>query len=216
MYKFKSMLKTKNLVKNILFIYATIFSNLTINAQIFETGADIILESGNKTTILDEKQINIEYDYSDFGIGKFGSKDYTTEAEYVNSKVNALNNKKVGRGDEWKQRWISDRSNIYQKKFEASMNNILARVNQKYGDFPQSQYTLLVKTNTIELGGANRNTYIDVYLILVETKNHSNIIAKYFLTNAFGTQSVNMAYSIGGCYGKAGKVLAKELLKRNK
>lgn len=56
------------------------------------------MESGSIDAVKSEKKVNIQYDYSSFGVGKF-----KTEAEYVDAKVKEYNEKEPGKGDKFKK-----------------------------------------------------------------------------------------------------------------
>ncbi len=46
----------------------------------------------------DQKTVNVQYDYSEFGVGKFA-----TEKEYLDKKSAEYNAKEAGKGDDWKK-----------------------------------------------------------------------------------------------------------------
>ncbi len=61
--------------------------------------------------------MNVEYDYSEFGVGKF-----VTEQEYLDKKSAEYNAKEAGKGDAWKKAWVEDRKYRYEPKFEELFN----------------------------------------------------------------------------------------------
>jgi hypothetical protein len=75
------------------------------------------LKSGDVDVLSGQKTVNVQYDYSDFGVGKFA-----TEKEYLDKKSAEYNAKEAGKGDEWKKSWVSDRQNKYEPKFEELFN----------------------------------------------------------------------------------------------
>src|SRR5690606_41159075 len=61
-----------------------------------------------------QKAINLEYDYSEMGVGK-----YKTEEAYLEEKSAERNKKEAGTGDKWKESWTTSRDRVYHPKFRS-------------------------------------------------------------------------------------------------
>lgn len=175
----------------------------------------IKVENGSIAAVKSEKKVNIQYDYSSFGVGKF-----KTEAEYVDAKVKEYNEKEPGKGDKFKEGWEKARVDRYQPKFEELINEILEKSGTKYGNFPDAKYTLIVKTTFVEpgfnVGVMKQAAYVSFEYIYVETANPSNVVAKLSQLKVPGSQAMGYDYDAGSriaeSYAKGGKMLGKFLL----
>jgi hypothetical protein len=171
--------------------------------------------SGDVKQVLAEKEINIQYDYSNMKIGKEG----LDEEDYVSTRVAEKNKEKAGTGDRWKTNWIESRASKYQPKFEELLNKELQKKNVKHGNFPNAKYTLIVKTPFTEpgynVGVTKQPSFISLEFSYVETANPSNVISKMTLDYVPGAQAMGFDYDTGTriseSYAKGGKVLGKYL-----
>ncbi|HMT28367.1 MAG TPA: hypothetical protein PKD91_03710 [Bacteroidia bacterium] len=175
----------------------------------------IKVESGSIDAVKSEKKVNIQYDYSSFGVGKF-----KTEAEYVDAKVKEYNEKEPGKGDKFKEGWIKARKDRYEPKFEELINEILAKSGAKYGINPEAKYTLIVKTTFVEpgfnVGVMKKAAAVSFEYIFVETANPTTVIAKLSQQEVPGSQVMGYDYDAGSriaeSYAKGGKMLGKLIL----
>src|SRR4051812_33800663 len=108
-------MKTKLL--SIFSMFVLLLSSTGMKAQFGAFGSKIMQESGDVSVLKSVKDYNIEYDYSNFAVGKF-----KTEAEYTKSKVNEYNKKEKGKGDKWLDGWVAARKEFYQPNFEELLN----------------------------------------------------------------------------------------------
>ncbi|WP_342084183.1 hypothetical protein [Dyadobacter sp. OTU695] len=200
-------------------IYASVMaiSFLTADASLAQR---VDLRSGDVGVLSGQKTVNVEYDYSEFGVGKFA-----TEQEYLDKKSAEYNAKEAGKGDAWKKAWVEDRKARYEPKFEELFNKGLQDkgitvVNAR----PDAQYTLIVKTKFIEpgfnVGVMRKNAYVDFEVDLVESANKSNKVAEIGMRNVpggqFGGFDFDTGVRIAESYAKAGKSLAAFLDKKLK
>lgn len=176
----------------------------------------IVKAEGDLAFLKSEKELNVEYDYSNMGVGKF-----KTEEEYVNSKVKEYNEKEAGKGDKWKESWETSRDRVYHPKFEELFN--------KYAGVKASQnnenakYTLIIKTVFTEpgfnVGVASKPAAVSFEYIFVETDT-KNVAAKYTHANVPGAQAMGYDFDtstrISESYAKAGKMLGGFIVKTNK
>lgn len=201
------------------FIYASVMaiSFLAADAAIAQR---VDLRSGDVNVLSGQKTVNVEYDYSSFGVGKFA-----TEQEYLDKKSAEYNAKEAGKGDAWKKAWVEDRKNRYEPKFEELFNKGLedkgiTAVTAR----PDAQYTLIVKTRFVEpgfnVGVMRKNAYVDYEIDLVESGNKSNKVAEIAMRNVpggqFGGFDFDTGVRIAESYAKAGKSLAAFLDKKLK
>ena len=82
------------------------------------------LLSGKLTVLKSVENLNLEYDYSKMGVGKFSN-----EEDYIKTKKADYNKKEEGRGDTWEQSWVADRKNRFEPQFEELFNELTALVN---------------------------------------------------------------------------------------
>jgi hypothetical protein len=192
-----------------------------IVASVLTTGAfaqRLNLKSGDTDVLVGQKVLNVEYDYSDFGVGKFA-----TEKEYLDKKSAEYNAKEAGKGDAWRKAWVEDRKNRFEPKFEELFNKGmegkgLALIGGK-GD---SKYTLIVRTKFVEpgfnVGVMRKNAAVDFDLDIVETANKSKKVAEMSIDKVpggiFGGFDFDTGARLAESYAKAGKVLANYLEKK--
>ncbi|MEO6287430.1 MAG: hypothetical protein ABIN80_12945 [Dyadobacter sp.] len=201
------------------FIYASI---LTVAAMgVSDSFAQRVdLRSGDVSVLSGQKTVNIEYDYSSFGVGKFA-----TEQEYLDKKSAEYNNKEAGKGDTWKKAWVEDRKARFEPKFEELFNKGLGEKGlQAIQARPDAAYTLIVRTKFIEpgfnVGVMRKNAYVDYEVDLVESANKSAKVAEITMRNVpggqFGGFDFDTGVRIAESYAKAGKSLAAFLDKKLK
>lgn len=176
------------------------------------------LRSGDVDVLSGQKSINVEYDYSEFGVGKFA-----TEKEYLDKKSAEYNAKEAGKGDAWKKSWVADRENKYEPKFEELFNKGLAEKGLKIEQGSGAKYTLIVHTVFLEpgfnVGVMRKNAYLNYKIDLVESAGKKNV-AEMALSNVPGGQFGGFDFDAGDriaeSYAKAGKVLAAFIDKKLK
>jgi len=201
------------------FIYASVMviSFLAADASIAQR---VDLRSGDVAVLSGQKTVNVEYDYSEFGVGKFA-----TEQEYLDKKSAEYNAKEAGKGDAWKKAWVEDRKARYEPKFEELFNKGLeGKGITAVKARPDAQYTLIVKTKFVEpgfnVGVMRKNAYVDYEIDLVESANKSSKVAEIGMRNVPGGQFAGFDFDTGTriaeSYAKAGKSLAAFLDKKLK
>jgi hypothetical protein len=129
------------------------------------------------------------------------------------------NEKEAGRGDTWENAWIDDRT----RRFEPQFTELF----QKHGERAvnaSAKYTLIFHTTRTEPGfnvGVWREpARIDAEVLIVETANRDNIIAKLSVANAPGRDAAGFDYDTGyriqEAYAKSGKELGQLIVKQTK
>lgn len=149
--------------------------------------------------------INIKFVYDSMIIGKD-----TPEEKFVAQRIINWNEKKSGKGDEWRKYWYSNRI-LYESAFRNSFytsSHIKSR-NQK------DKYTLILKTKRTDIGWNTgmlyRGASIDAEVWIVESDDHSKALAKIQLFDIRGKNGnggdFEMGLRIVEAYSKAGEVL---------
>jgi hypothetical protein len=184
--------------------------------------AQKIIEGDKKLTFLaGETKINIEYNYDGMMVGK------KSEAEYKSEKIAKGNEKQPGKGDRWAEKWVNNRSAVYEPMFDELVNKMLFK--GKTGavaakNTKDAKYTIVVKTVMTEpgfnIGVMKQNPFCRYEISWVESST-GKIMAKGLLT----AQGVLMGGSdwdfdptntIKECYAKAGKVVGTSMMKAMK
>lgn len=179
-------------------------------------GQKIKVPTGSPDFLKDQKKINVVYDYSNMGVGKFDK-----EEDYVNEKVEKLNEKEAGRGDEWKKNWIEDRKNRYEPQFEELFNKVVEKEGVKLGNFEDAEYTLIVKTTFTEpgfnVGVVRRDASTNMEMVFVKTGSTDPLMVmtmeKVPGRGGMG-YDFDSGFRIQESYAKAGKELGKYLVKK--
>ncbi|QRR03966.1 hypothetical protein [Dyadobacter sandarakinus] len=200
-------------------ILAAVFAVAVLdNVSVFAQRVD--LRSGDLAVLSGQKTVNVEYDYSEFGVGKFA-----TEKEYVDKKTAEYNAKEAGRGDTWQKSWVDDRKARFEPKFEELFNKGAEDKGiTMLQSRPDAQYTFIVRTKFVEpgfnVGVMRKNAYVDYEIDLVESANKSNKVAEIAMRNVPGAQAFGMDFDTGQriaeSYAKAGKSLAAFIDKKLK
>ena len=172
------------------------------------------LKDGNLDMLKSNPRMNVTYDYSKMGVGKF-----ETEAEYITQKKADYDKKEAGRGDAWEKAWKADRKNRFQPQFEELFNKHAGKLS--IGDYPSAQYTLIFKTTYTEPGFnvyvTRKNAMINGEVWIVETANPDNVVAKLTVMKSpgrtFGGNDYDTGERIQEAYAAAGKALGKFMSK---
>ncbi|GLU56763.1 hypothetical protein Dfri01_62240 [Dyadobacter frigoris] len=198
--------------------FAAIFTVLFFAVQTGFAQRGVDLRSGDVSVLSGEKTVNVQYDYSEFGVGKFA-----TEKEYLDKKSAEYNAKEPGKGDEWKKTWVADRKNKYEPKFEELFNKGMEGKGLKAEPGTGAKYTFIVRTTYVEpgfnVGVMRKNAYLNYKIDIVESAGKKTV-AEIILSNVAGGQFGGFDYDSGTriaeSYAKAGKILAAFLEKQLK
>jgi hypothetical protein len=185
--------------------FATFATIITTNAQ------RVKLAEGKLDFLKSENSINVEFTYDNMSVGKFSKED-----DYIVSKKEEYNKKEPGRGDGWAKSWVNDR----EARFEPRFNELF----QKYGELgikKDAKYTMIFHTTFTEpgynVGVWKKNAEINAEIIIVETANRSNVLAKITVQNAPGRSFWGNDYDTGErlaeAYATAGKAVGKFMKK---
>ncbi len=176
----------------------------------------IKVTQGKLDFLKDQKTINVIYAYDNMAVGK-----YAKEQEYVDDKVNDYNEKEAGKGDQWKENWVADRSAKYEPQFEELMNKELEKYDVVVGNYPDAEYTLVLNTLFTEpgfnVGVMRKPAYVNLEAVFVKTGAPQEAIAVVKIDKAPGRDVMGFDYDAGyriqEAYAKAGKELAQYINK---
>ncbi len=168
---------------------------------------------GNVDFLKGVKEVTLAYKYDKMAVGTI--KDGN---EYVAKRTKELNEKENGRGDEWARKWIADRSERFEPKFELLLNEYCKGI-----DFDQnnkSDYTMTLETVFTEpgynAGIVRQNAFISV--IVHFTDKSGKELAALSIDYISGRDAFGFDFDTGQrieeSYAKAGKILGKYLKKK--
>ncbi len=198
-------------MKKIIAFVAVALSVMTMSAQ------KIKVVSGDITVLKGQSELDVVFDYSGMGVGKFKS-----EEEYVIKKIKDYNKKEAGRGDKWAKAWVEDRNSRFEPKFLTLFNeHILEKINAAEDNASKAKYQMIVKTIWVEPGyniGISRRPAIanfDIKVIDIATKKQVLFMTvKGVPGETFGGYDFDTGARIGECYALCGKSLAKYIRKK--
>lgn len=177
-----------------------------------------ILKKGDFSALKDQSSVLLVFDYSDMTVGKF------TEENYVNKKREEYNKKESGRGDTWATKWVSDRAERFEPKFEELLNDRLSKSTLKAGrDKADARYVLKVHTTETEPGynvGISRVPgYVTAVITLYEASAPDNVLGEVEIERAPAQGATGFDFDTGGRisegYAKLGKELGTWLIKKD-
>ena len=185
-------------------IFSSLLAILTLNS--FAQRIRVI-EGTVPADLKNEQSINTEFTYDNMGVGKFDKED-----DYVNNKKDEYNKKEAGKGDTWAKKWVEDRTQRFEPKFdELFSKNTDFKIDNK------AKYTLILHTIFTEPGfnaiAIRKSAYINAEILIVETANKSKVLAKLSIDKSPGNAMWGNDYDTGEriseSYAKAGKSLGK-------
>jgi hypothetical protein len=175
----------------------------------------VVKLSGDLSPLKGITALNLQYDYSKIIVGGMD------EETFIKKGVEERNAKKPGSGDVWKERWVNDRDSRFAPRFEELLNKYVGEKNvAATRNNSTAKYTLILKTVFTEtgfnIGIMRRPAFINVEIDIVETANHSNVLAKLSMSKIPGRDASGYDFETGSrleeAYAKCGKDLGKFLL----
>jgi len=170
----------------------------------------IKITEGDFSALKGQTEINTEYSYDHIKVGNFDNED-----DYIQKKKDEYNKKEPGKGDTWATAWKNDRASRFEPKFEELFSETAGI---KAGKFPNAKYTLIFKTTYVEpgynIGISRKNAYIDGEIWIVETADHSKVVAKATVDNSPGRMfgfDFDTGARIAEAYAAAGKSFGKKV-----
>ncbi|MDR1593580.1 MAG: hypothetical protein LBS43_03710 [Prevotellaceae bacterium] len=179
----------------------------------------ITVTSGSVDFVNNQKVIQFVFTFENMGVGKM------SEIEYVEKKVSDYNNKEAGRGDQWRESWIRDRETRFVPKFKELFDKHMEKFGIVVGDVNSegAEYRIAVNTDFTEpgfnVGVVRKNAEIDLTckVYSIATGAEVAVIKVYNASaNNFWGTDFDTGFRIQECYAKAGRELAKFLIKKAK
>lgn len=190
-----------------------VIAAIALSSAYMAEAQKIKLTEGSLSALKGQTEINTVYEYDHIKVGEFDNED-----DYIQKKKDEYNKKESGRGDTWAAAWKNDRATRYEPRFEELFTD---NAGIKAGKFPQAKYTLIFKTTFVEpgfnVGVARKNAYINGEIWIVETADHSKVIAKSTVEKAPGRIAMGFDFDngtrIGEAYAATGKVFGRQVKK---
>jgi hypothetical protein len=167
------------------------------------------IKSGDFKVLNGQTVVILKYDYADMKVGKF-----KTEDEYLKNGIAERNKKKPGSGDDWANKWASDKSDRFEPMFQKEFNNVIDKCGiTGKEDASDAKYTLIVRTTFLEQGfqsgmGPSRSASINMIVDLVETANPGQVLASIDYPKIPSVNMMGYDYDTGerikSCYDRAG------------
>ncbi|KRD62961.1 hypothetical protein ASE40_03980 [Flavobacterium sp. Root935] len=194
-----------------------IIACLLISGAAFAQDMNVV--KGNFDFLKDQKEINTEFDYSNFTM----MKENKPESQYVEEHIADLDKKGKGNGNLWHKRWVVAKDQIWTPKFLEIGNIVMTKAGKEvnFQEGLNTPYTLIVQTVWIypgwDAGIMKQPAKVTTNLKFVETANKSNVLLEISSVDAPGDQygsNFNNETRIGEGYAKTAKSLSKLLLKK--
>lgn len=195
-------------MKKFLMIMLLGFIALSVQSQ------SIKLVEGDLKFLKGQGEFSISFVYDDNM--KVGS---GTEAQYIEKKMAEAEKDEAGAGEKWRAAWLEDREMHFEPKFIELFEAYLDKkqVILLMGE-DDTKYSMIVRTTFIEpgfnVGVMSKKAAVNLVVTFVETANPSNVMAEYKILKSPGTAYYDLGIRVGESYAKAGKELAKLLLKK--
>lgn len=167
-------------------------------------------------SVLKGKTIKVEFIYDGMTVGKFKN-----EEDYIAKKRGEYNAKEAGRGDNWAQKWKSDRATRYEPSFIEKFNDLGSKTTTKVQkEEAGATYKLVITTTFTEPGynvvvasqPARINTICDFQDMT--GKSVVKISVDKVPGQTFGGYDYDTGVRLGESYEKLGKDLYKFLAKK--
>lgn len=176
----------------------------------------IKVEQGSIDFLKNEQSFEIVFTYENMTVGK------KSEADYTKGKIEEKNAKESGTGDSWYEKWIEDRTTRFEPKFIELFNTHISKKNGPVIS-DTGNYILTMNTDFTEpgfnVGVVRRNSAISTTCHFTDKSTGETlaiISIKNSSANNFWGADFDAAYRIQESYGKAGRELAKFLIKQLK
>lgn len=207
-----------NLLK--IFIMKKLFITLMIcGCSIPLFSQKITVTSGSADFVKGQKVLQFVFTYDNMSVGKM------TEAAYIEKKVSDYNEKEEGRGERWKESWVTDRDERFSPKFKELFDEYLEKFGIVAGDENSegAEYRIVINTDFTEpgfnVGVMRKNASISltckVYNIATDAEVATIKVLNASANNFWGTD-FDTGYRIQECYAKAGRELARFFIKKAK
>lgn len=171
------------------------------------------VKKGDLSALKGTQQMTIKFTYVNMAVGKFKK-----ESEYLDKKVAEYNKKEAGKGDQWREAWVLDRTTRFEPKF---LELFEKHAPVKLVDAPaDTKYTMVVNTDFTEPGFnvyvARKNAEVRTTVTIIETasKKEVAVISAAGPGRTFGGNDYDSGTRLSEAYAKTAKDLAKYLSKK--
>jgi hypothetical protein len=194
-----------------------LFALFLISGTAFAQDMNVV--KGNFEFLKDQKEINTEFDYSNFTM----MKENKSEEQYIEEHKADLDKKAKGNGNLWQKRWVVAKEQIWTPKFLEIGNIVLSKAGKdlNFQEGLQTPYTLIVQTVWIypgwDAGIMKQPAKVTTNLKFVETANKSNVLLEIKSEESPGDQwgsNFSNETRIGEGYAKTAKSLSKMIIKK--
>jgi len=194
-----------------------IIAAFLISATAFSQNMEVL--NGNFDFLKDQKEINTEFDYSNFTM----MKENKPEAQYIEEHKADLDQKAKGNGNIWYKKWVVAKDQIWTPKFLEIANIVLTKEKKdlNFQEGLKTPYTLIVKAVWIypgwDAGIMKQPAKVSTILTFVETANRSNILLEISSMEAPGDQwgsNFSNETRIGEGFAKTAKSMSKLIAKK--
>nr|WP_294780512.1 hypothetical protein [uncultured Flavobacterium sp.] len=182
---------------------------------------DMNVVKGNFDFLKDQKEVNVQFDYSHFTM----MKENKPEAQYVEEHKADLDKKAKGNGNLWEKKWIAAKEMIWTPKFLEIANIVLTKEKKdlNFQEGLNTPYTLIVEAVWIypgwDAGIMKQPAKVTTNLKFVETANKSNVLLEISSEEAPGDQwgsNFSNETRIGEGFAKTAKSMSKLIAKKTK
>lgn len=182
---------------------------------------DMNVVKGNFEFLKDQREVNVQFDYSHFTM----MKENKPEAQYVEEHKADLDKKAKGNGNLWEKKWIAAKEMIWTPKFLEIANIVLTKEKKdiNFQEGLNTPYTLIVEAVWIypgwDAGIMKQPAKVTTNLKFVETTNKSNVLLEISSEEAPGDQwgsNFSNETRIGEGFAKTAKSMSKLIAKKTK
>ncbi|MFK7812819.1 MAG: hypothetical protein AB8B59_10015 [Maribacter sp.] len=199
--------KIKKILIPVVFLVATVFAF----GQNFKT------EGGSLEAISGLLRYNVIFEYSDdLKIPKHAS-----ETSFLEDYAKKEDKKESGKGELFKQRWISYRADLFEPKFIQEFNyfNLKEKQITIAPNISNANYTMVVRTTSIDPGNSNfffkKDAWLKVFIRIYKTEDPATVL---YSTGGIDVHSKgansDIFDRIMSAYAELGRGLAKHLSRK--
>ncbi|HOY30307.1 MAG TPA: hypothetical protein PKW80_00365 [Bacteroidales bacterium] len=177
---------------------------------------DIDLVSGDITVLKGQSSVLITFVYEGMDVAGL------TEEYYLKQKKTEF--RKPADADKFIAKWKSDFKDKHEPKFVDQFNLGMRKLKLTAVKDGEARYTMIVTTNKLEpgfyatSGGINRDTYVNLTVVIAETANPENIVATIKSERVVGlgqttAEMKDQQTRIANAYGESASKIAKLIVK---
>lgn len=179
-------------------------------------------EKGSLSVLKNQTEVNVIFDYSKLRLMKAN----LTEEEYIQDRVQYLNQKKKGESEYWVNNWKNAKSFIWEPNFMKLLAKTITEkkgISFVLGENSANKYTLIVEAIWIypgwDAGIMKKAAKVSTHLKIVETADKNNVVYQVQAIEAPGDQfgsNFNDELRIGEGFEKTAKSFGKLMIKKIK